>query len=84
MKTTLELPDELMVEAKMVAALRRTTLKALFEHALRCEIQPETRGAVDKNDLIETGPNGTPRLKRKGAAFITSDMIRAMMESEGV
>ena len=34
MKTTIELPDELLAEAKAVAARRRTTLKALVEHAL--------------------------------------------------
>jgi len=33
MKTTLEIPDELFIEAKSVAARRRTTLKALMEHA---------------------------------------------------
>jgi len=83
MKTTLELPDELMIEAKTVAARRRTTLKALFEHALRREIQPASKGSAEKN-LIEIGPNGAPRLKRRGEAFITSEMIRGMMEAEGV
>lgn len=39
MKTTLDLPDALLVEAKAVAARRRTTLKAMVEHALRREIQ---------------------------------------------
>ena len=38
MKTTIELPDELLLEAKSVAARRRTTLKAMMEHALRREI----------------------------------------------
>ena len=40
MKTTLELDDELLIEAKAVAARRRTTLKAMVEHALRRELQP--------------------------------------------
>ena len=84
MKTTLELPDELMIEAKIVAARRRTTLKALFEHALRREIQPASKGAATEKNLIEIGPNGVPRLKRRGEAFITSEMIRGMMEAEGV
>ncbi len=40
MKTTLELPDNLLLEAKAVAARRRTTFKAMIEHALRREIAP--------------------------------------------
>ena len=38
MKTTIELPDALFAEAKSVALKRRTTLKAMMEHALRREI----------------------------------------------
>jgi len=82
MKTTLDLPDDLLIEAKTVAAQRRTTLRALFEHALRREIQPFTKTAGG-DDLIENGPTGIPRLKRRGEAFITSEMIREMMEAEG-
>ncbi len=41
MKTTLELPDDLLNEAKAVAFRRRTTLKALVEHALRRELVDE-------------------------------------------
>ena len=42
MKTTIDLPDELMTEAKAVAARRRTTLKAMMEHALRREVMVKT------------------------------------------
>ena len=35
MKTTLDLDDALLIEAKTVAAKRRTTLKAIVESALR-------------------------------------------------
>ena len=38
MKTTIELPDDLLIDAKATAAKRRTTLKAIMEHALRREI----------------------------------------------
>ena len=40
MKTTLDLPDDLLMEAKTLAVRRKTTLKALVESALRREIRP--------------------------------------------
>ena len=38
MKMTVELPDDLLIEAKATAARQRTTLRAIIEHALRREI----------------------------------------------
>ncbi len=38
MKTTIELPDDLMVEVKVAAARRRTSLRRFFEAALRREL----------------------------------------------
>ena len=38
MKTTIDLPDDLLIEAKKAAAERRTTLRALFERGLRREL----------------------------------------------
>ena len=59
MKTTLELPDDLLIAAKSAAARRRTTLKALVEHALRREIEPVSPSGSEKT-IIERGPHGTP------------------------
>ena len=39
-KTTIELPEELVVAAKRRAAERRTTLRTLIERGLRAELQP--------------------------------------------
>lgn len=58
MKTTLDLPDDLLIEAKSMAARRRTTLKALVEHALRREIQgqPVTGSVIESRyDFNELG-----------------------------
>ena len=53
MKTTIELPDDLLIEAKKKAAESRTTLRALFERGLRRELaEPEP---ADKSGL-----RGTP------------------------
>lgn len=43
MKTTLDLDDDLLIEAKTIAARRRTTLKAIVEHALWRELHPNER-----------------------------------------
>ena len=42
MKTTIELPDELALEAKQQALLRRTTLKELVISGLRRELNQGT------------------------------------------
>jgi hypothetical protein len=49
MKTTIDLPDELLLRGKRVALERRVTLKYLIERGLQREIQspsPEEVGAI--------------------------------------
>jgi hypothetical protein len=43
MKTTVELPDSLLREAKRAAIKRRTTVKALIEQGLRRVVADRTR-----------------------------------------
>lgn len=45
MKTTIDLPDELLVTAKKHAAETRSTLRALVERGLRKELSPPARRA---------------------------------------
>jgi hypothetical protein len=47
-KTTIELPDSLPIEAKMAAAERRTTIRAIGEQALRRELQEPSSPAPDR------------------------------------
>jgi hypothetical protein len=77
MKTTLDLPDDLLIEAKAVAARRRTTLKDMVAHALRREISPcgELPGGV--SDRLEVGPFGILRLKKTGS-IVTPEMIEKL------
>lgn len=46
MKTTVELPDELLIAAKQHAAESRSTLRKLIERGLRRELRRPERGAT--------------------------------------
>jgi hypothetical protein len=78
MKTTLDLPDDLLIEAKAVAARRRTTLKAMVEHALRREIAPQA--PLQEDGPYELNELGMLCLKRRPGAPVTLEMIRDLQE----
>ena len=44
MKTTIELPDDVVAKAKLIALQRRTTLRALVDRGLRREIGMPVEG----------------------------------------
>ncbi len=48
MKTTIDLPDELLIAAKKRAAERRTTLRTLFERGLRRELAGGARAGESR------------------------------------
>lgn len=80
MKTTLDLPDDLLMEAKSIAARRRITLKAMVEHALRREIGPATpQPAIP----FVRSEDGVMRLPHRGVR-VTTEMIRQLMDEEGI
>ena len=83
MKTTLELPDDLLTEAKAVALRRRITLRAMVEHALRREIG-EARPDPSLDQLITYNQYGFPVMKREGKPCITNEMIYKIMEEEDI
>lgn len=82
MKTTLDLPDDLLAEAKAVAASRRITLKAMVEHALRREIGPAVE--VEADSPFEMNELGMLVLKRSGAGFTLeqSDALQEAIDRE--
>jgi hypothetical protein len=61
MRTTLHLPDELLIEAKMRAAERGTTLTQLFEDALREALARFRTPDASRPDfdLVTCGGSGT-------------------------
>lgn len=78
MKTTLDLPEDLLIEAKTVAARRRTTLKAIVESALRREIYPQTEIENPDPEKFEMGPLGFFVLKRHPGEIVTLEQIKAV------
>lgn len=80
MKTTLELDDALLIEAKSVAAKRRITLKAMVEHALRRELAPAPETANPDPEKFEVGPLGFLVLKRKPGETFTLEEFSAIRD----
>jgi hypothetical protein len=78
MKTTLDLDDALLIEAKAVAARRRTTLRAMVEHALRRELAPVAGEAGSRSGIA----SGLPRLAKRGAVNPNAELHRRLSEGD--
>ena len=61
MKTTLELPDELLIEAKKAAAEQRRPLRELIEEGLRIVLQAPAKKVQAKKVRLITVKGGLPR-----------------------
>jgi hypothetical protein len=84
MKTTMDIDDSLLIAAKATAVRRRTTLKAVVEHALRREIEPVGYGRSDSECCYEVNERGMSYLKRCGGKQVTSAMVYDLMDEEGI
>lgn len=84
MKTTLDLPDNLLIEAKTTAARRRTTLRAIIEHALRRELGELASSRRVQESPTELNAYGFPVLKRdkKIKGRLTSEMVYELQDQE--
>jgi hypothetical protein len=80
MKTTIEIPDDLLAQVKAVAARRRTTLKAMMEHALRREISVYQNRSVPTP--IQVNADGFPVLQNRGKVIVTSNDVYRLLEAE--
>lgn len=78
MKTTLELPDDLLIKAKQVAAQRRTTLKEMVAHSLRREIGLDAMSDLDSDGAYELSELGLPRLKKRGGSPVDHSTVKAI------
>ena len=63
MKTTIDLPDTLLIEVKKLAAERRTTIRALVERGLRRVLAEDDRGQTGQRPAIRwvTVEGGLPQ-----------------------
>jgi hypothetical protein len=63
MKTTVELPDDLLIEAKKHAAEHRTTIRALIENGLRQALGGPVPSSRPRRSAIRwvTVPGGLPK-----------------------
>ena len=82
MKTTLDLPDALLMEVKAVAARRRTTMRSIMEHALRRELGELAPAKKEQEVLTEVNAYGFPILKRRGRGRLTTEMVFALQDQE--
>jgi hypothetical protein len=79
MKTTLDLPDNLLIAAKALAAQRKTTLKAMVEHALRREIAPQEN--LPPDSPYEVGPFGILSLKKRTEG-LTTEQVQHLVDHQ--
>jgi hypothetical protein len=61
MKTTLELPDELLIQAKKAAAEQRRPLRAIVEDGLRMVLREPQKRTQTKRVRLITVKGGLPR-----------------------
>ena len=78
MKTTLDLPDALFLEAKAAAVRRRTTFKAIVEKALRRELAPAPETTNPDPEKYEVGPFGILSLKKSGKGLTVGQYQEAI------
>lgn len=84
MKTTLDLPDDLMIEAKATAARRRITLRELFTRALERDLHPTKPAVRDEEFIVDEA--GWPVFSRKGyhGPAATNELVNRLREQEGI
>jgi len=81
MKTTVQIPDSLIKEARKLAAEEQTTLKALMEEGLRRIISEHRRRGGFKLRKATFGGKGFHN-HLKGAAWLESPGLLLLSESE--
>ena len=77
MKTTIELPDDLLRAAKAIAGRRGTTLKAIITHALEREVHD----GVQLSEGFEVDYDGLPHLPSRGTR-VTGELVNKLMDEE--
>ena len=58
MKTTIDIPEEILHRAKIVSAQRKTTLKALIMNGLKQELDGVSDNQIEVDSLVEALSKG--------------------------
>ena len=85
MKTTLDLPDELIREVKLRAVVQGRTVKDLVAEFLRhgLGLTPPTRpDAPEADSLVEIGPQGLPLIRCRKDAPSTRMSVKKLLNLE--
>jgi len=88
MKTTVELPDALLREAKIAAAQRQTSLKQLMieglEHVIGKRPAPEpVHLSPEESEIFELDEYGVPVFKKRDRV-VTDELVNRMREELGI
>jgi hypothetical protein len=87
MKTTIELPDDLLHRAKVLAAQRRSTLKQLVIEGLEKVMSgPNSKPlslSPTEAELFEIDSEGIPVLKHRGVS-VCQAVIDRIRDEEGI
>jgi hypothetical protein len=77
MKTTIELPDDLLERAKVVARRENATLKALIEEGLRMALRARTRRRAEPFEVKPFHGDGlTPEFADAGWDKVRDEIYR--------
>ena len=85
MKTTLDIPDELIREVKLRAVMQRRTVKELVADFLRQGLgmmPPEIPGPPSAGSMVEVGPTGLPVIRCRAAAPATRMSVKKLLQLE--
>ena len=85
MKTTLELPDELVREAKLRAVTQGRALKDLIAEFIRQGLGmsgPETPRLPAQGSLVQIGPGGLPVVHCRADAAATLSSLHDLLQLE--
>ena len=86
MKTTIDLPDDLLREVKLRAVLEGRTVKALVTDCLRQALGILPKNAVDDladpSSLVQTGVNGLPVVRCAPDAPATLMSVEELLQLE--
>ncbi len=84
MKTTLDLPDELIREVKLRAVVQRRTVKDLVAEFLRqgLGMAPAASPRPPPDSMVEIGPGGLPVIKCQPNAPATRMSAKKLLQIE--